>query len=93
MLIKLLGLVDLIAGLILIFEGQISLPSKVFLFFGMVLLLKSSLGMLRDFASWIDFLGGISFLLIAIINVPETIRIIIGILLIQKGLFSFVELF
>ncbi|MBS3076406.1 hypothetical protein J4481_01555 [Candidatus Pacearchaeota archaeon] len=93
MLVKILGLVDLIAGLILIFQSEINLPLKVALFFGMVLLLKSSLGMLKDFGSWIDFLGGILFLSSVLFSTPSIIGIIIGLLLIQKGIFSFIELF
>jgi len=56
---------------------------------GIILLIKSSIGFLKDFASWVDFLAGIVFLMSIIINIPIFIGIILGILLIQKGVFSF----
>jgi hypothetical protein len=93
MLIKLLGLLDVVAALFLIFEGNIGLSYKVFVFLGMLLILKSSLGMLKDFASWIDFVGGVSLILSVLITVPYTLKIVIGLLLLQKGVFSFIELF
>ena len=60
------------------------------LFAGFILLAKSSLGMLKDFASWVDFLAGIILLSSIIFQPPLFILIIIGILIIQKGAFSFV---
>ena len=89
MLVKILGVIDLIAGVILIFGGSLNFSSQVFLIFGVVLLVKSSLGLLKDFASWIDFLCGIIFLISVIISVPEIISLVFGLLIIQKGLFSF----
>ena len=88
MLVKILGGIDLIAGIMLLFSG-LGFPTQVLLFFGIVLIIKSSFGMLKDFASWVDFLGGVTFLLLMIINIPFFIGLIVGILLIQKGGFSF----
>ena len=89
MLIKILGFADVIAGLVLIFAMGVGLPIKLILFIGMVLLLKSGLGMLQDFASWTDFLSGIIFLISALFLLPWFIYLIFGILLIQKGFISF----
>ena len=89
MLVKILGIIDLISGLILIFGESLNISNQVFIIFGVVLLVKSSLGLLKDFASWIDFLCGIIFLISAIISVPEIISLVFGLLIIQKGLFSF----
>ena len=89
MLMKAFAIIDLIAGLILIFGMGIDFPIKFLLFFGMLLLTKSSLGLLKDFGSWIDFLSGLTFLLLIITSLPGFIGIIFGILLIQKGAFSF----
>jgi len=90
MLLKILGSIDLISGLILILLGTGTVfPKTVLIFFGMLLLLKSSFGLLKDFASWIDFIGGWVFLLSILINLPIIIIIIVGLFVAQKGIFSF----
>lgn len=89
MLIQILGAVDVIAGLMLMFSFA-SIPSQVFYFFGVLLIAKSLLGMLRDFASWVDALSGAVLLLSIIVSIPKFIGILFGILLLQKALFSFV---
>ena len=91
-MLKVLGAIDFVAGLILIFMGSgVSSPHAVLIFFAVVLLLKSLLGMLRDFASWIDFLSGAFFWLSVLITIPGIILIVLGILECQKGIFSFIE--
>ncbi|HDZ60654.1 MAG TPA: hypothetical protein ENH46_03020 [Candidatus Pacearchaeota archaeon] len=87
MLLKAFGIIDIIAGLILILRA--SLSSKVFLILGIILLAKASLGLLKDFASWVDFISGGIFILLTVVSIPSIIGIIVGILIIQKGLFSF----
>jgi len=47
------------------------------------------MGLLRDFASWIDLASGIILILSIFFHIPLVICIIAGILLIQKGIFSF----
>lgn len=89
MLIKILGAIDFIAGLILIFGAGAKLPYLILMPFGVILLLKSTFGLLKDFASWIDFLCGINFILLILLPIPKVISIILGILLVQKGIFSF----
>ena len=89
MLVKILGVIDLIGGLILIFGKNADIPNLVLIFFGLIFLIKSSLGLLKDFASWIDLVGGLFFLLTIIVSVPEMICFVIGILIIQKSVFSF----
>tara|TARA_Y100000034_G_C6793769_1_gene355586 strand:- start:396 stop:668 length:273 start_codon:yes stop_codon:yes gene_type:complete len=88
MLIKALGVIDIVIGIIFVFASNIEISYPVLIILGMILLAKSSLGMLKDFASWIDFLGGISLLLMAVISVPAFILFILGLLLLQKGFFS-----
>ena len=90
MILKILGAIDLISGLILILLGSgIIFPKTILMFFGMLLLLKSSFGMLKDFASWIDFIGGLILLISNFFEVPGIIAIIIGLFVAQKGIFSF----
>ncbi len=89
MLVKVFGGFDIVAGLILIFLNTLNPTRTILLVLGIILLIKSSIGFLKDFASWVDFLAGIVFLMSIIINIPIFIGIILGILLIQKGVFSF----
>ena len=90
MLLKILGAIDLISGLILVLLGTgIVFPGKLLLFLGMLLLIKSSFGLPKDFASWIDFVGGLIFLISNLFEVPGVISIIVGLFIAQKGIFSF----
>jgi len=89
MLIKILGALDLIGGLISIFFAGTKLPFFLLIFFGGILIAKSMIGLLKDFASWTDFLSGINFLLMIFFITPPIISIILGIILVQKGIFSF----
>ena len=90
MLVKFLGLIDLIAGFVLIFGAYFSFPIQIPLLLGSILILKSTLGFLKNFPSWIDFLSGLIILISILIQIPSMIGIIHGILIIQKGLFSFI---
>jgi len=90
MLVKILGAVDVIASVIFLSVIlSFSFPTSILLIFGIALIAKASLGMLMDFASWIDFLGGIFLLLLIVINIPTFILIAMGILIVQKAFFSF----
>ena len=89
MLIKILGGMDLVIGLILIFGAGITLPTQITVIIGMILLLKSCLGLLKDFGSWIDFSCGATFLFSILFSIPWIINLILGVLIIQKGIMSF----
>ena len=90
MLLKILGAIDLIFGLVLILLGiGIVFPKAILIVGGIILLIKSSFGFLKDFASWIDFAGGIIFILLMFIEIPEIIVIIVGLFVAQKGVSSF----
>ena len=89
MLVKIFGAVDLIAGLILIFEKNVNFPIYLLMVFGGIFLVKSFLGLPKCFASWVDFSAGVVLLLSIVISIPTIIGVIIGLLLIQKGIFSF----
>ena len=88
MFVKILGIIDITAGIVLFCNSSIGFKT-VFLVFGMILLSKSILGMLQDFASWIDLISAIIFFLMMIFSVPVFILVICGILLLQKGILSF----
>jgi hypothetical protein len=89
MLIKALGAIDIISGLILLFGAGIKLPSTLLLILGIILIAKSFLGMFKEFGSWIDLLSGAVLILSSLIAMPIFISIIFGILVLQKGIVSF----
>lgn len=89
MLVKILGGIDFIAGLILLF-GTKFVNDSILIFFGAILLIKAGIGLLKNFASWIDFISGIIFILSIFFQIPFGICLIAGILMIQKGIFSFI---
>ncbi len=88
MLVAIFGIIDIIAGIVLIFAGM-SFPFFLLIILGLTMLAKSSIGFLKNFGSWIDFLAGLAFLFSAIISIPLIISIIIGLLVLQKGAASF----
>ena len=69
--------------------GIENLSNQLLIILGLILLAKSSLGLLKDFGSWIDFLCGIIFLISIIISIHWIIGLIFGLLIIQKGIASF----
>jgi hypothetical protein len=89
MLVKILGIIDLFAGIFLIL-GIFFRPLSLLLILGIMLLLKSTLGMLKDFASWIDLLAGFTLLMLITLDIPKLILLSLGVLLIQKATFSFI---
>jgi hypothetical protein len=89
MLVKILGIVDLVIGLILIFGSSAKLPYLMLLVIAIILFVKAGIGLLRDFASWIDLIVGVIFIFLIFFPVSGVISIITGILIIQKGIISF----
>lgn len=90
MLIKILGGIDLLGGLILLFAGTINFNEFIFGICGAVFIIKSFLGRGKDFASWIDFFAGVLLIILIFSQIHWVISIVIGILLIQKGIFSLI---
>ena len=89
MLVKVFGAVDLIIGMMIVFLSYLNLPSNVLISFSIIAFTKSSFGMLRDFGSWIDFSAGILLGIAILINIPLFLSLVVGILVLQKGVFSF----
>jgi hypothetical protein len=90
MVVKILGLIDLIAGLLLIFGAGVSLPWQIYFILGALLIVKSFLGGIpKDPASIIDLVVGLVLFLAIIITFPWYISLIFGILVIQKSILSF----
>lgn len=89
MLVKILGGIDLLVGFLLIFSSGLESISPILMFFGIVLIIKSFMGFFQEFGGYIDLIGGL-FLLLASFGFSITIiNVILGFLVLQKGVFSF----
>ena len=89
MLLKILGSIDVISGLILIFLGAgINIQKEILIVLGIILLVKCLFGMLKDIGSWIDFIAAIVLIINFFFSLPGIISIIVGLVIIQKGVFS-----
>ena len=89
MLVKGLGIIDFVGGIILFFGAGMKIPQSVLIILGIIFFVKAGIWLLKDFGSWVDFLSGLIFILLIFFQVPSVICIIFGVLLIQKGIFSF----
>jgi hypothetical protein len=91
MIVKILGVLDVIASLMLLIAGLgFQLPLIVALFFSILLIIKGIL-FITSFASWFDILGGILLLISIWLNLPGIILIIVFVLIFQKGILSFLS--
>jgi hypothetical protein len=91
MLVKLLGVIDFIIGLILIFGTGIKIHYLILIFFGIIFIIKSFFGGIpKDLGSLTDLSAGIVLILMIFFTIPWFIGIILGILLFQKGIFSII---
>lgn len=89
MLVKILGGIDIVSGLILLSGAGIKIPHMIPLVFGIVLLVKSLFGMFKELGSWIDISTGIILILSSFFAMPIFISIIFAVLILQKGAVSF----
>ena len=89
MLVKMFGFADLIIGMTLVFLSSLNPPTNILISFSAIAFTKSTFGMLQDFGSWIDFSAGILLGIAILINIPLFISLIVGFLVLQKGVFSF----
>ncbi len=89
MLVKALGVLDFVGGLILMFSSGAKIPISVLIVLSIIFLIKAGIGLLKEFASWIDLIAGIVFILMIFFPVYWIVCFISGILLIQKGVVSF----
>lgn len=84
MVIKLLGLIDVVAGLIILFYN-LGLASQVALLFGVFLIIKGLL--FFDFIGFFDILLGV-FMVFGLINDSGFFSWLFVVWLLQKGFFS-----
>jgi hypothetical protein len=96
MLLKLLGVLDLIVAFIVFvnayFFRLFSFPDIFIICAGTYLLIKGILfALVLDFTSFIDIAAGIIILLTLSLTVPHLIMAIVFIYLLQKGIISLVS--
>jgi len=91
MLVKLLGIIDFIAAILLfLLIWNFSAPESLIWIFGTIILIKGiAFAITRDIASVLDIYSGIIILLTLAYNVP-TIYLMLGcFFLLQKSIMSF----
>jgi len=93
MFIKILGILDLFSALIFILYCYTPIKSHTLLLICAIYLLIKGLifFLMKDFASLIDIICGIIFIITLLLILPMPIIAIASIFLIQKGLFSLVN--
>ncbi len=93
MIVKILGSLDLIAGLLFwIFALFGIIPSSIISFLALYLVIKSIIFLISEhFASALDLISGIIIFSSLAFNLPDFIAIIISLYLIQKGIFSIIS--
>ena len=89
MLVKILGILDLVAAAIFFaLSFKLSIPSSILIFFIVILFLKGAFILTRSIASAFDLFGAIILLLSLSFTIPKILLIIAAILLLQKGFLS-----
>lgn len=96
MLIKILGILDIIAGLLFFIDSAFNksgwFPEKIILYIGIYLLIKGLLFVFTlDLLSIIDIICGGIILLSLLIHIPFLIVFLVVFFLIQKGFLSIVS--
>ena len=86
MIVKILGIADILAGIwmLLAHFGVVGWTSSAFF----IIYLASKIFMFRDFASMLDLVSGIYFIII-LFGAHWSLTYIFVIYLLQKGIFSF----
>jgi hypothetical protein len=95
MLLKLLGILDIIVAILFFIDGVFNksswMPSKIILYAGIYLLIKGLIFVfMLDFLSVIDIACSLIILLSILIHIPFLLVFIVVFFLIQKGLLSLV---
>jgi len=90
MIIKILGILDIIAGFALFLHRF--LPENLIMFFGIYLLVKGIMfAMASDIISFVDIACAIAIIISLNVALPQLIISLAGIFLIQKGIFSLIS--
>ena len=89
MLVKILGIFDLLAaGLLFILSFNVSVPRGICIAFIIILLLKGAFILTKSIASVFDLAGVVVIVLSFYFDLPRLVFFIPGILILQKGILS-----
>ena len=89
MIIKILGIFDLIGSVFLFILGWgFALPQFILTFFAIVFGIKSLFIITKDIASFFDLFACIMFVLSIFFTLPSGLLLVAGFLILQKGFFS-----
>jgi len=90
MFVKILGVIDIISGVIcLILAAGQSIPGDFLVFMAALLIAKGFMGRLQEAGGYIDFFAAGILLLGVMFDLPGLLFLIISFLLFQKGVMSF----
>lgn len=91
MLVKILGIFDFVAAILLfVLSFGLKIPTSIIIFFIVVLLMKGAFVLTKSIASVMDIFAAIIFILAIYFTLPRLLLIIPAILLLQKGFFSII---
>jgi len=91
MLIKILGVFDILSSILLfVLSFSVAIPKAIILFFVVILLLKGAFILTKSIASAFDIFAAIILILTIYFAIPRPLFFIAGILLLQKGFLSVV---
>lgn len=89
MLIKILGIFDLLAAAaIFALSFGLKIPQVIIVFFIIILLAKGSFIITKSIAAGLDLIAALVLILSFFLSVPQVLYFIAGILLLQKGFLS-----
>lgn len=90
MIIKILGVCDIISGLLIFLNSMYNfIPETIMLVAGFYLLIKGIVFVIgKDFASIIDVICSLVIFISLAYSIPYFISVIIFVFLLQKGIFS-----
>lgn len=89
MLVKILGIIDLVGGIMLVIASWgIALPTFILSLFAVLFGLKSLFIFAKDIASIFDLFACLMFVLMFSFELSQGVLLVASILILQKGFFS-----
>ena len=90
MIIKILGILDILAGALFWASTSFDINIKsILIFFALYLIIKGTIFLIsKDIASALDVISGILIYASVSYNLPAFVDVIVSLFLLQKGIFS-----
>ncbi len=89
MLVKILGGVDVLAGLALLVEIGNFVPTTILIALGTAMFAKAFMGFPTDVGGWMDMITSLSLFASIFFSLNGIVLVIVAIMVLQKGLLSF----